>query len=163
MCMYPVLLKKLKNSRKRKIHIAHHPTPNAVYAFILSQACWKSPKRARVHVCYYKNITKQVQFRVQHHKLRSIRNSCLRQPHPGFKELHLLLQFWLLTEIYYSKNLWTKSMELFIYKGKVNENPWQNVRMGFFPKTNILEFTIFHYTPWKRSISQYCYLCKTPL
>ena len=36
---------KLYNFRKRRKHIAHHRTPNSIYACILPNVCWKSPER----------------------------------------------------------------------------------------------------------------------
>ena len=33
---------KLKNLRKRKIHITHHRTPNSIYMCIFPHSCWKS-------------------------------------------------------------------------------------------------------------------------
>ena len=49
-CMCTIILIKLHNFRKRKIYIAHHRTPNLIYAFILSHMHRKCPERACITI-----------------------------------------------------------------------------------------------------------------
>ena len=48
--MCTIILIKLHNFRKRKIYIAHHCTPNLIYAFILSHMHRKCPERAWITI-----------------------------------------------------------------------------------------------------------------
>ena len=48
MYMCTILLLKLSNFRKRKIHITHHCTSKVIYACILLHTFWKSPERVWV-------------------------------------------------------------------------------------------------------------------
>ena len=52
MHMHIIPLIKLSNFRERKIHIAHHQTPNSFYVFILLHTCWEFPERAWESLCF---------------------------------------------------------------------------------------------------------------
>ena len=58
---------KLWSLKKRKLHMAHHRTPNSIYSCILSHTHWKSPEKACLKV-----VKTEIQSRLSNESFNSV-------------------------------------------------------------------------------------------